>query len=226
MRGALVVLEVGLSLVLLIGAALMVNSFVRLNRVDLGFRTDDLLTFYLNPETSRYPTASVQDVFYDQVVERIAALPGVEGVTMADGLPPSGGGISFGVTPQAEGHEPPVTRPDFVMPSARVSENYVEVMDIALREGRPFEPADSERDVMIVSGTMVQMFWGAESPIGKRFRLSTESPWITVVGVAADVKQLHTEARFLRVTFAGLQEGHVHDVFVTEEAPNYPVTGT
>ncbi|MCH7717578.1 MAG: ABC transporter permease [Gemmatimonadetes bacterium] len=189
MRGALVVLEVGLSLVLLIGAALMVNSFVRLNRVDLGFRTDDLLTFYVNPETSRYPTASVQDVFYDQVAERIAALPGVEGVTMADGLPPSGGGISFGVTPQAEGHEPPVTRPDFVMPSARVSENYFEVMDIALREGRPFEPADSERDVMIVSETMVQMFWGAESPIGKRFRLGTESPWITVVGVAADVKQ-------------------------------------
>jgi putative ABC transport system permease protein len=190
--GALVVVEVALSLVLLSGAGLLINSFVRLQRVDPGFEMRNLVVTALQLPTGRYPTGSGRLAFFEEVAGRVRALPGVTAATVAGGAPPGSGFIVFSVTPEAEGR-PPVPFPSSAyLPETPISGDYFTTLGIPLLQGRTFTEADHNQPVLIVSETLARRYWGDENPVGRRFRLDAREDWdwVTVVGVAGDVRQM------------------------------------
>ena len=188
--GALVVGEVALSLVLLSGAGLLIHSFARLQRVEPGFDVRTLAVTGLQLPTDRYPSGAARLAFLEQVVERVRILPDVAAVTIAGGAPPGSGSIVFDITPEAEGG-PPVPFPSSAyLPVVPISPDYFATLGIPLREGRTFTLAEHNQPVTIVSETLARRYWGEASPIGRRFRFDADEEWLTVVGVAADVKQM------------------------------------
>ena len=185
-RRTLVVAEVALALVLLIGAGLMIRSFLRLSDVNLGFRLDHVLTMQVSLPLSKYPGAQQMTAFYQQVIERLRALPGVQAVGAATHFPMQNAwGNSFVI----EGR--PVPEPGN-RPNANVSPvspDYFRTLGIALLKGRYFNEYDHEQapPVAIIDETFARRFFPDEDPLGKRINVSTG--WLTVVGVVGNVKQ-------------------------------------
>ncbi len=188
LRGALVVIEVALSLVLLIGAGLLVRSFLRLQSVDPGFAAEGLLTMELNLPDSRYPAAPQKAAFYSQLIERVGGIPGVESAAAASILPFGPGNTAIEV--QVEGR-PPDAEGD--APSAdwrMVTPEYFRTLRIPILKGRSIDLKDSAESelVIVISESMARRFWPDEDPIGRRIGPgSSDSRW-TIVGVAEDVK--------------------------------------
>ena len=186
LRRLLVVAEVALSLVLLVGAGLMIKSFVRLSEVETGFDSQNVLTAQITLPQSRYDDRQQQAAFFRQVLARIEALPGVESVGATTPLPFTGDRLySFIV----EGH------PTDNVPSANyyaVSPDYFGTMGIPLLKGRFFteaDMADSPR-VAIINETMARRYFPDEDPIGKRMNITNGPPVLReIVGVVGDVKQ-------------------------------------
>jgi len=196
LRHFLVVSEVAVALVLLIGAGLLINSFLRLQKVDRGFDARNVLT--LNLTLSRYSTNEQQIAFLRQVLERTALAPGVRAVGLTSTLPLQGGPSTEFViedrAPLALGDEPAA---DIRI----VDPNYFRAMGIPLRAGRPFTENDSTDapKVMVINENMARRFWPDEDPIGKRVTMKDWGPPLTgeIVGVAGDVKSggLDSETR-------------------------------
>jgi putative ABC transport system permease protein len=188
LRRALIAAEVALALVLLTGAGLLLQTFVRLQRADLGFTPDGLLTGFVNPpRAAGYDTAAKHLAFYDQVFEKAKALPGVQQAALASVLPLSGDSdmgfiIDGGPAPRSQS-ETPVTW------YRLVSAGYFDTMGIALRRGRAFEAREAAPSV-IVNETFGRTYFAGQDPIGRRIRFSQRDadPWFTIIGVAADVK--------------------------------------
>jgi putative ABC transport system permease protein len=196
-RRVLVVAEVALAVVLLVGAGLMIRSYLTLQRVDLGFRTDHVLTGEVVLQGARYNDAAPAVEFYRQLTGRLAAMPGVQGAAAISTIfltaTPSSTNFSI------EG------RPDFrpedavEVPTDSVTPTYFSVMDVPLLAGRMFTDADSEKapPVVIINETMAKRFWPGETPIGRRIKwgtLSTNSPWMTIVGVVGDGRRTGYDA--------------------------------
>jgi predicted permease len=189
-RKALVTSEVALSLILLIGAGLLIRSFWKLQHVDPGFDTSNTLTMSLGISPTKYEDAHQQAAFFDRVLEQIRALPGVVSVGATTRLPLAGGGstqpfVIEGRPVQAVA-EQPTARTRYVSP------DYFRTMGIPLREGRFFNDQDRENSapVIIISDSMARRFWPGENPIGKRLTPSfhlQQGPR-EVVGVVGDVK--------------------------------------
>jgi predicted permease len=192
LRQALIIAEVAISFVLLIGAGLMIRSFLRLSHVSPGFEIRNLLTLSLNLPQRLYPTIDHQRNFLDQVQQRIAAVPGVEEVTVATGIPPRGGGFSFNVDVGVEGRGVDKLDPKHFLPFNTVAPNYFQVMRIPILRGRTFGPEDvpGAPRVIVINDEMANKYWPNDDPIGKRIRFFKESPWMTVVGVVSDVKAM------------------------------------
>jgi len=188
-RYVLVVGEVALALVLLAGAGLLINSFARLLRVDLGFDPRHVLTLQLFLSPTRHAEGAQQSEFISQVVARIAALPGVRAAGAANVLPISGGPATtfevVGRTPASAGEEPSA---DIRI----VDPNYFRVMGIPLRAGREFSARDTAAApaVMVINESMARSYWPGESPLGRRVTMRDWGPPLTgeVVGVVADVQ--------------------------------------
>jgi predicted permease len=190
-RSALVIFEVALSLVLLIGAGLMVKSFM-----SLGFKPDRLFTMNLQLSRSRYQ-GRLGQAFYRQLIERTEALPGVESAgaitgMFIDALPNSGNFTVEGrpPVPAAEEVEAPV---DFVTPG------YFRTMGIPLLQGRDVEERDDpdSAPVVVINNTFAQRFWPGEDPLGKRFKFGgpdSPAPWLSIVGVVADMRRTGYDA--------------------------------
>jgi predicted permease len=119
--------------------------------------------------------------------QRIEAKPGVR-ASVTGGVPPTGGGFSFGLKPEAEGVGP-VDLEGVTLPFASVAPDYFETMGIPINAGRTFT-AEDDAEAAILNEVMARRFWGDASPIGRRFRLNPNRPWQTVIGVAGDVKQM------------------------------------
>jgi putative ABC transport system permease protein len=184
-RASLVAGEMALAVVLLVGAVLLIRTFVRLSAVNMGFQPDNLLTLSI----SRVKQDA--NAFYQTVLDRISALPRVRAVGAINFLPLSGGG--WGQDINIEGRR--TSRPgDRIWAEHReVSLGYFRVMGIPLIAGHSFMPADSDKAVAIISETMARRYWPNENPIGKRFGVNcSDSPcnWNTVIGVVADVKEI------------------------------------
>ena len=191
-RSFLVVLETALGFVVVIGAGLLLRSFVSINHVRLGFQPDGLLTFRVIPRGERYSQSAQRTLFYRQAIEQLRALPGVrsaaaitfipltltkglKGFTI-DGRPPSGPG------------QVPLASYDIVTP------DYFQTMETPVLEGRDFSWRDSPetQPVVIINEAMAKRYWSGEDPLGKRFRRAgpdDQFPWMTIIGVVANVRE-------------------------------------
>ncbi len=189
-RQALVVSEVGLAVVLLVGSGLMVRSYWSLSTVDPGFAgREDVLTFQTGLPRASYPDRAAVAAFYHQLVDRLAALPGVEAVGAVSCLPL--GGWCGGDPLQVEGRpvEPGVIPK--VVAMRRVTDGYFEAMGIPLIRGRAMVRADSERrtGAAVISQDLADRYFPGEDPIGRRVYpggMASEAGWYTVVGVVGD----------------------------------------
>jgi putative ABC transport system permease protein len=190
-RNALVVMEVALSLMLLIGAGLLIKSFARLQSISPGFDINNLLAVRVSLPPSRYSKPEAVKVFYDKLAPRLAALPGVESAGVSNVLPLSG---MFVRTEFSIVGRPPFDPADTPAAQNRwVSPGYFETMKLPIREGRGFTEADNERvaGVVIVDEALARRHWPDESPIGWHLMISFggEPPRdFEIVGVAGNVK--------------------------------------
>ena len=189
-RAILVVAEVALTLVLLAGAGLLLNSFFRLTRVESGFRPAQVTVAGLALPQSRYPTGAVQTAFYRRLFESLAERSEVQAVGIGFPAPLRGSNAkgSFFL----EGRDPGADRPFANIGS--VSGGYFAALGIPLLEGRTFTDGDREPApaVAIVSATFARQYWPGQSAVGRRLRFDddNEGDWITVVGVVGDARQL------------------------------------
>jgi putative ABC transport system permease protein len=191
LRRVLVAAEVALSLLLLVGAGLLIKSFMRLQEVNGGFDPSGVLTMRIVVPAARYSQPDQVRSFYREVLRRVSALPGVTGVGASNGIPLSGSGGSGTTT-----IDNPAFPDDRGTPEADqriVTTGYFDAMGMTLLSGRLFDDRDTEtgQPVAIIDDTMAKTFWPNEDPIGKRIkrggRQSTQ-PWLTIVGVVRHVR--------------------------------------
>lgn len=202
--GTLLVVELALSMMLLVGAGLLLKSFSRLLSVDPGYRAQGLAVLNTNLPRQRYPDADREDLFYAALKERLLALPGVQAVTVSDGVPPNPSGVRSDVTFELEDGATRGTGA-LRMPYVVVDDDYFEVLGIPIVAGRSFGPADTRTSPasVIIDPDLANLLWPGESPLGRRFRIDAgqrlsvegEDPWLTVVGVAGDVKLMGPDDR-------------------------------
>ncbi len=186
LRRGLVVAQVSLSLALLAGAGLLARSLKQLMAVDLGYRTTGVAGLRLSLPGQRYDDGK-HDVFWTSLIERLAAIPGVERVGVITTHPLNG---SSGASLVVDGRPFAGDRPPEVRYAA-VSDEYFRAAGIPLVAGRGFQSGDERADVraVILSNATAKKFWGEASPLGSRIRLGPDpsEPWSTVVGVVGDI---------------------------------------
>ena len=199
-RRGLVVAQIALALVLLIGAGLLIQSFARLRGVDPGFAPDHLLTSRLELSPVRYPTNERIRAFYQELIHRLEAVPGVTAVSTVKALPMTQlelGDWSF----VEEGKYSLPPRPtEWVMANWQAtSAGYFETMRIPVLTGRGIEEHDraGAPGVAVVNRTLARTAWPGENPIGKRILMgggATDSVWRTIVGIVGDVRHRGLDA--------------------------------
>ena len=191
-RNLLVILETALGVVVVIGAGLLLRSFLILERVPLGFQTQGVLTFRVIPRGERYSQLAKRTAFYQQAVERIEALPGVRSAAAVSFIPltnvrgSKGFSIEGGVPPAAG--EIPMAGYDAVTPG------YFESLQIPLHSGRDFSWRDTPQAqrVVVINEAMSRTYWPGEDPLGKRIKLGAPDdplPWWTIAAVVGDIRE-------------------------------------
>jgi putative ABC transport system permease protein len=187
-RDILVVGQTALALVLLIGSALLVQSFQRLRNVDPGYDIADIYTFQFAPEQARLTDGPTWGRFHLDFMDRLRALPGVAGVGVVNNIPlDEGTGTSRFLTESM-----PTESGGALLDTNFAGGDYFRVMGIEQLRGRPFTPdeAVSANNSVIVSQSAAARMWPDRDPIGQRIRRTGDTPvWFTVVGVVKDVKQ-------------------------------------
>lgn len=195
-RSLLVTAQLALTFVLLIGAGLMMRSFIELQRVDPGFDPENVLTMQVDLDWSTYMEATNRRTFYRSLLERIDNLPGVLSSGLAGAIPLGGGLPSTAF--RIEGRPVPERGTGPRTDVQNVSPGYFEALRIPLLRGRTFTSQDHDDapDVVIINQSLARRYWGGEDPVGSRISADGER-WATVVGVVGDVKQdgLHNEFR-------------------------------
>jgi putative ABC transport system permease protein len=196
-RGLLVMSEVAVSLVLLIGAGLLINSFLRLRNVDPGFRADNLLTMRLVLPESKYEEFERRVAFYSELLQRVEGLAGVKSAAVTTNLPLYRQGNSIGIN--IEGQPPPPPGQENIVVTRMISPRYFETMSIPLLSGRAFTDQDTSTTprVVVISETTARRYWPGQDPIGKRIatgRIQRPEDWTQVVGVVKDVRQFELTA--------------------------------
>jgi putative ABC transport system permease protein len=207
-RRVLVTSQIALAVMLVIGAGLMARGLVSLQRVDPGFQSGGLLAVDVSLRGPKYSEPVQRRQFFDDVAERLRALPGVEAVGATNSVPLSGG--TSGIAIDIEGRPASESGEEATGQYRIVTPGYFETMGVTLREGRTFTASDARvalplirwwdqqpvpagfntpqaRPVGIVNEAMARRYWPDGRPIGRRFRVLF-SPWITVVGVVADTR--------------------------------------
>jgi putative ABC transport system permease protein len=189
LRSLLVISEIAMSLVLLVGAGLMIRSFARLNTVEPGFNPEKLLTLGVTLLPIKYPEDEQVGAFYSQLLERLASAPGVESVGAISELPLAGNNTNDSFT--IEGR-PPVAKEDEPSTEYRVvTPRYFKSMAIPLLAGRDLAETDTRRspNVVVINEAFARRHFAGEDPIGHRIRLQGQfrDPLI-IVGVVGDVR--------------------------------------
>jgi len=190
LRRLLVITEVALSLILLIGAGLLMRGFLRLQRVNPGFEPENVLTMRIGLPGSNYDTPEKRSIFFQELIERVEALPGVQEAGATSNLPLRG---TWGRSLWVEGFpvlsvgQAPTINHNVITPG------YFKAMGIPILMGRDFTDAD-KRDglkVTIIDERLAREYWPNQSPLGKRIRFSppeSNEPWSAIVGVVGNVK--------------------------------------
>jgi predicted permease len=205
MTNVLLVGEIGLTIVLLVGAGLMIRSFLQMYTFDIGIQTDNLLTVQVQPTSSRYPQPADRLAFQERLNARLRALPGIDMMTIAS-HPPAGGGLARTLKLQdrdiadSNNRLPVVTR-------LAILPDYFPALNLPVSRGRNFTQADGApgAEVVIVNETFAARYWPGEDPVGKRIRLGQDFergtddpklPWLTVIGVSPPVYQQSPDSEF------------------------------
>ncbi|HSA54924.1 MAG TPA: ABC transporter permease [Gemmatimonadaceae bacterium] len=217
LAGLFVVSEIALALVLLVGAGLMMQSFVRVSHVSPGFNPERVVAAAVALPGSRYPNRARQRQAWDELIARMGALPGVRVAAATSALPLGNCCSNHMVVIEGKPASPPGQ--ERYVPLKVVTSDYFRTMEIPLLRGRVFTPADARiavpliryfeqqgypqgfdlpqsAPVGVISETMAREFWPGEDPVGRRFRVMF-SPWITVVGVVADVRHAGLDREFM-----------------------------
>jgi putative ABC transport system permease protein len=221
-KNILVVSELALSLVLLVGAGLLIQSFVRLVRLDTGFQNHGIVTAGIPLPINKYHTQPELDLFFDNLVEKLRNAPGIESAAVTMPLEFSGVNWGYGFLVEGEPfpgpHEEKYTRLHYISPE------YLGTMKIPLIEGRNFTHSDNDSStpVALVSKQFVDVSLHGKNPIGTRVRLgkardlaSDQNPWFTIVGVVADVR--HSGEEWL--------QGELLVPFDQHQRYHVPITG-
>ncbi|MEO8075791.1 MAG: ABC transporter permease [Acidobacteriota bacterium] len=192
-RAALVVAEIGLALVLLVGAGLLLRSFSALTRVAPGFNPQNLLVVNLPLSPRTYGGNLARTSAVERIIERVRALPGVQAAGMTTALPMAGPGLSIHFNRTAY---PPKGPQDYVMAAYRaVTPGYLATLGVPLRSGRLLDERDHEGapPAVVINESMARQFFHGINPIGQRIQIGTEpsssDPTLDIVGVVGDVKQ-------------------------------------
>ncbi len=190
LHGALVIAEVALAIVLLAGAGLLIRTFLHLTSLDPGFDRNGVLTLRMSVPLRKYPNEEAVTGFYSQVLEKAAAIPGVQHAAVSSGLPVTGTYGAAGMSLQGGPPVPPGGRPS--IPVATVSTDYFRAMGIPILRGRGFAETNREHAplVAIVNQAFADKFFGGENPLGKRIEVGTrDGSWREIVGIAGNVRQ-------------------------------------
>ncbi len=201
LSGTMVVIELALTVVLLAGAGLMVRSFMNLERVELGFPPDGVVTMRLELPKSKYATSEAKAGFYDRLTPRLAAIPGVESVAVTTTVPPF---RAFGRAFEVDGRAAAQNDDDQLRSSVvTISPQFFDVLSAPLHRGRGFNVADGApgSESVIVNERFAAQFFPGEDPIGRRIRFirrdaaagSAAPVWRTIVGISPTIR--HAETR-------------------------------
>jgi putative ABC transport system permease protein len=191
-RSVLVISEVAVSFILLIGAGLLISSFLNLLKLDPGYRAENLLTAKVVLPENKYPDTARRVAFFQELLRRAEALPGVESAAVGSNLPLTYHGDSMPIGVEGRADPPPGQAPDVIYRT--VSPNYFNTMGIRIVQGRDFTPQDRLESVRVtvISEKTARHYWPGENPIGKRLKTGSstaQGPWREVVGVVEDVRQ-------------------------------------
>jgi len=187
-RSALVVSEIGLACVLVVGAGLLIRSFLRVLDVNMGFRPERAAALRIDPNAS-YKTQEQKNSYYTEALHRVMDVPGIEGAGLSDSLP-LGHNRSWGVAAKGAQYTPENYPNGF---PRIISDGYFHAMGIPLKAGRDFTERDTKGslNVIIINETLAKNLWPGENPIGKIVR--ADDPERTVVGVVGDVHHMALE---------------------------------
>src|SRR5579872_4511940 len=198
MTGTMVVLELALTLVLLVGAGLMIRSFLNLYTIDLGIKTEHLMTMRMVLPTNKYPTPNARRAFYDHLSPRLAGIAGIESVSFGTNVPPFGAGRR-GI--EVEGRAP--VKPDDapLVGVVTISPAYFDTVGVQLRRGRPFGDTDGApgSETVILNEKLAAQLFPTDDPMGRRVRFvappprpgqpaSTAPVWRTIVGISPTLR--------------------------------------
>jgi putative ABC transport system permease protein len=190
-RAGLVVAQVALALVLLVGAGLLVRSFIRMNMVDYGFRPDGLLAVSLDIPRVKYPDRSVQSRFYERALERVRTLPGVAAASTTSEAPASGVTMTFSFAIEGRPARNPSGREDPV-PLRAVMPDYFQTLGIPLISGRAIATTDREDSppVVLFNESLAKRFWkNGDEAVGRRVSfVGPGGPWYEIAGVVGDTR--------------------------------------
>jgi len=192
-RAGFVVFQVALSLLLLVGAGLLIRSFDKLLRVNVGFNPEQLLSLEYRLPRNKYGKADVQWNFHRQVTEEVAKIPGAQEVSLVRGLPFSGNGGSVSIILPDRELPKQGTEPEVMFNT--VTPNYFETIGIPLFKGRTFGSEDhaDAPTAVIINQTMAQKFWPGQEPLGRQVKFVTDGSQGTIVGVVGDAKHYWIE---------------------------------
>jgi len=195
LRNTLAAAELALATVLLIGAGLLIQTLLNLQRAHLGFEPRGLITFQVAPPTSAYPLTTTAPLFYRGLIESLESIPGVRGAAVSSGIPFGNG--SYTRSPMMAAG-PSALPPDTQVPIdwRIVSPEYFQTMNIPLVRGRTFTDADAATSAIVVSQSTAKKFWGDADPIGRALHRPTQSQALTVVGVVGDVRSTSLNQEF------------------------------
>jgi putative ABC transport system permease protein len=194
LRNSLVVLEVALSLVLLVGAAMFVRSFFNLQSFTVGFNTTPLMTMRFFLPGQAYESAEARAQRIDDIVQRVEALPGVRAAFASNFVPLGGGGgggrIAIDGKPADPGTEP-------IVGFTAVTPHMRRTLEVSIVRGQDFSDSEgrTKSPVALVNQTMAKRFWGEGDPVGQRFQVmeGASQGWFTVIGVVADFRHFQPD---------------------------------
>jgi putative ABC transport system permease protein len=183
--------EVALAAALLVGAGVLVQSFVKLVHADRGLDSHGIVTAWVTLPTMNFVDRPSRAAFAVALKDNLSGLPGVSEVALSLGLPPGGGGFSSG---RLEADTGTTSADDTYLFSTSVAPEFFHVYRIPLLTGRGFQPGDAPHDV-VVGQTLAQMLWPGQSAVGHRFRFQGEKDWHDVIGVAHEVRSPLSDPR-------------------------------
>ena len=224
LRSLLVITELALSMVLLIGAGLLIRSFARLASVPPGFNPDHVISMRSAEAGPKYQQDKARIQYYQQIGERISRLPGVQSQGAVSTLPltasVSWGGILI------EGYTPPPSEPELQVDMRVATNDYFRTMEIPLLHGRFFNDHDTADvpHVILIDDKMAKRFWPHESAVGKRMRANVKDPWYTVVGVVGTVKQYGLDIDGRMVVYYPEQQSADGDLYLVARTSNDPAS--